>query len=80
MEIIPPINPISRAPPGLRSKPDAAPIMTPPAKVALSRNYMLNLLLTNAAVIYVAKQLPTNDMIVFEIICVLEKAVVAKTP
>ena len=69
-----------RAPPGLISKPEAAPIITPPAKVALRRNYILNLLLTKAAVIYVAKQLPTNETIVFVMICVLEKAVVAKTP
>lgn len=51
VEIIPAMNPIRSAPPGLRSKPDAAPIMTPPAKVAFRRNYILNLLLRKAAVI-----------------------------
>jgi hypothetical protein len=69
-----------RAPPGLRSKPEAAPMMTPPDKVAFSKNSMLNLLFRKAAVIYVAKQLPTNATMVFEIICVLVKGVVAKTP
>lgn len=74
------MNPMRRAPPGFRSKPEAAPMMTPPDKVAFNKNYMLNLLFRKAAVIYVAKQLPTNATMVFAIICVLVKGVIAKTP
>lgn len=73
-------KPMAKEAPGLKRMPAAAPITTPPAKVAFKRCYIVNLSLRKALVIKVAKQLPVKDMMVFEIICVLAKGVTAKTP
>ena len=66
--MIPVINPIANAPPELYIIPAAAPMTTPPDKVAFNKCYIVNLSFKNALVINVARQLPVNERIVFEII------------
>jgi hypothetical protein len=61
---------MQRAAAGFTKTPAGAPIITPPAKVAFSKSYMLNLFLNKADIINVAKQLPVNAIIVFDIISV----------
>ncbi len=73
-------KPIAKAPPGLNSIPAAAPMTTPPDKVAFKRCSIVNLDLIKALVIKEARQLPVKAKIVFDIICVLVNGVVAPTP
>ena len=77
---MPPINPMSSAAPGLYRIPAGAPIITPPEMVAFSKCSISNFLAKKALVMKVARQLPVSDRIVFVMICVFMKGVVAKTP
>lgn len=61
-------------------KPAAAPITTPPERVAFKMCSIVNLDFRKALVMNVAIQLPARDIIVFEIICVFAKDVFANTP
>ena len=61
-------------------KPAAAPITTPPERVAFNICSIVNLDFRKALVMKVARQLPTRDIIVLEIICVFAKDVFANTP
>ena len=58
-------NPIERAAAGFMNMPAPAPIVTPPAKVALRMSYILNLSLNKADIIKAPIQLPDNAIIVF---------------
>lgn len=71
---------MQRAPPELNKIPDAAPITTPPERVALSKCSMVNLFFKKALVMNVARQLPVSARMVFEMTCVFVKGVVAKMP
>jgi hypothetical protein len=59
---------MAKAPPGLNRMPAAAPMTTPPAKVAFKRCYIVNLVLRKALVMKVARQLPVKAKIVLDII------------
>lgn len=74
------MNPINNAAPGFSNTPAEAPIITPPAIVAFNRCSISNFFERNALVIKVARQLPVNDNIVFEIIWLLVNGVFAKYP
>ena len=62
--MIPHRNPIAKAAPGLNNMPAAAPMTTPPQRVAFNKCYIVNLVFKSALVKKVDKQLPVNDNIV----------------
>lgn len=66
--MMPDMNPMSNAAPGLNNIPAGAPMITPPDIVAFSRCSISNFLAIKALVMNVAKQLPVSDRIVFEMI------------
>ena len=64
VDITPANKPIHKAAAGLVKSPLGAPIITPPAKVALRMSYILNFSLTTDVIIHVPIQLPVKAMIV----------------
>jgi hypothetical protein len=66
--MIPVMNPINKAAPGLYRTPAADPITTPPEIVAFNKCSISNFLDKKALVMKVAKQLPVKDKIVLVII------------
>jgi len=60
--------------------PLGAPIITPPASVALRMSYIENFYLTTAVIINVPKQLPVKDRIVLLIIKLFSYGCTGKKP
>ena len=71
---------MAKAPPGWVINPAGAPMMTPPANVAFTTSYMLNLLLTTDDTTNAARQLAVSDIIVFPITIDFSTGEVAKNP
>ena len=78
--MIPPISPIAKATAGLVTMPEGAPIITPPAKVALRISSMLNLPLFAVEIIKAPKQDAVSEMIVLLITMDFSRGVAAKYP